>query len=62
VDGDREIRAALEQHWAASAACDHRSVRRALPPAGACDHFRNHAGQPGFEMSPGVNDGDFDTS
>src|SRR5262249_48978775 len=34
---------------------------RALPPAGACDHFRNHAGQPGFEMSPGGNDGDFDT-
>ena len=32
-----------------------------VPPAGACDHCRNHAGQPCFEMSPGVNDGDFDT-
>src|SRR5215468_6720399 len=39
----------------------HLGWTRALPPAGACDHFRNHAGQPGFEMSPGVNDGDFDT-
>ena len=30
VDGDREIRAALEQHWTASAAGDHRSVRAEL--------------------------------
>ena len=30
MDGDREIRAALEQHWTASAAGDHRSVRTEL--------------------------------
>lgn len=30
MDGDREIRAALEQHWTASAAGDHRSVRAEL--------------------------------
>jgi hypothetical protein len=30
VDGDREIHAALEQHWTASAAGDHRSVRAEL--------------------------------
>ena len=30
MDGDREIRAALEQHWTASTAGYHRSVRAEL--------------------------------